>query len=106
MTAQSRRGVFNNLAESFYRVEMHGVRFYFSSRFNQQRFMARLQENRKIQAERFERRYHVRMTNYTLADILLYRSIEKRGFRIVDEMGGEATCPEQLESMVHVQAVK
>lgn len=106
VTPKSRRGVFNRLAESTYYYCAHGLRFYFSSRFNQERFMARLTANYQEHEAKFEKRYHVQLKSYTLPDILLYSQIESRGFRIVDENGGEATCPEQLEFMVRVQVAK
>lgn len=95
------------MSESTYAYLQHGMRFYFSSRYNQQRFMKRLKANRELHAERFYRRYGVSLGNYALADLMLYREIEKRGFRLeLEQSGGDAACLEKLEFMGHVQVKK
>jgi len=66
--------------------------------------MSRLKENRIIHSERFCRRYGMPLSNYAMADLMLYREIEKRGFRIeIEESGGTAQCLDQLECTVLVR---
>ena len=72
------------------------VTFVFSSDLYRRKFNERREEMRKQIEEVLTRRYKVRADVTELADVQLYKQIEKRGFLIYhnDE---EATCLEHLK---------
>lgn len=76
------RGVYLNLFDSDYYIDINGLRFYFSSKFNRDRFNKNIltfveQENLKIVS-----RYHVNINLSLFLMLSYYKKIEKRGFRI------------------------
>jgi hypothetical protein len=75
------RGVFHNLKESEYVVSNKEITFFFSSETYLNKFLETYQEERKKLQERTKKELtHVNFNMNTLADITLYRTIEKRGF--------------------------
>lgn len=64
--------------------------YIFSSSFNVERFRSRLYENRQRINESLSNRFKMPVVLNRLADAFLYRSIEHRGFLII-ENGREVT---------------
>jgi hypothetical protein len=76
-------GVYHNLKESEYVVSNREITFFFSSEFYLNKFLDSYKENRKkfikkMKAEMNHNPLHLNME--TLADVNLYKTIEKRGF--------------------------
>jgi hypothetical protein len=76
-------GIYHNLKESEYVVSNKEITFFFSSEFYLNKFMSRYDEHRKkftnkIKSEMNHQPIYLNMN--TLADITLYKTIEKRGF--------------------------
>jgi hypothetical protein len=75
------RGVFHNLKESEYVVSNKEITFFFSSETYLNKFLETYQDERKKLQERTKKELtHVNFNMNTLADITLYKTIEKRGF--------------------------
>lgn len=91
----TRRGIYHNLKESEYTVSNSEIVFFFSSRVYKEKFLREYRENRK--------EFHNRLLKHgkdipinldIIADITLYETIEKRGFRAC--VGGVDTSCENL----------
>ena len=83
-SSKTRRGVYINIDESDYKVEIKGFCFYFSSLFYRKKFLDSLNE---INYSNFKLRLSY-ITKYNInCDILflfyLYNKIEKRGFKVI-----------------------
>ena len=74
--------VYQNIEESYYKIEVSDITFYFSSSFNLGRFKERYQDYIFIEERKLVNRYHtnINMEKYFL--IAFYKQIEKRGFLI------------------------
>ena len=80
---KTRRGVYHNLLESDYTVSVKGTVFYFSSVALLKKFLAKCDSNRQqYDFEELFQRNKLDLSLDNIADISLYRSIEKRGFRL------------------------
>lgn len=78
---KTKRGIYHNLKESKYTISNGEVVFFFSSLFYLEKFMECYQENRlKPKYRRIEKETKLNLN--MLADIVLYREIERRGFRV------------------------
>lgn len=78
----TRRGIFHNLKESKFVISNTEIMFFFSSKLYMQKFVDEYKENREQLFERIDTKGTLRYLNMeTLADIMLYQRIEKRGFR-------------------------
>lgn len=91
----TRRGIYHNLKESEYTISNSEIVFFFSSRVYKEKFLREYRENRK--------EFHNRLLKHgkdipinldIIADITLYETIEKRGFRAC--VGGVDTSCENL----------
>jgi hypothetical protein len=60
------------------------------------KFKQKYENNRLEFKEKFYKKYGVELTVNALSDILLYESIEKRGFLILLHGKGEFTCKEEI----------
>ena len=82
----TRSKVAHNLHYSPYilNVEYEGdsITFVFSSKFNQERFNNKIEENREIISHSLSKRFNFIIKNSVLSDLKLYTSIEKRGFLV------------------------
>jgi hypothetical protein len=75
------KGIFHNLRESKYVISNSEITFYFSSKFYLNKFMAEYPDHRETFQKRMENLLKDSPFNVnTLADIKLYKDIEKRGF--------------------------
>lgn len=85
----SRNGVFYDLQVSTYRTKVDGLTFVFSSKLHLEKFKKKYRENRDIVNYSLSRRFGVAVDVSQLADVVLYRKIETRGFLIVTNEGNE-----------------
>lgn len=77
----TKRGIFHNLRESRFTISNGEIVTFFSSRLYRDKFLSEYKENRKkFKYTRIESENKVNLS--TLADISLYKQIEKRGFRV------------------------
>lgn len=82
----TRRGIEYNLSVSPYRVTNdNGIVFVFSSQNHLNAFVSRQEENRKRINESLSNRFNFYMEFNLLADCVLYRRIEQRGFLILKD---------------------
>lgn len=85
----SRNGVCYDLSISSYKHTVNGLTFVFSSKLHLDKFKKKLKENRDIINYSLTKRFNVPVDVSQLADIVLYRKIETRGFLIVTCEGKE-----------------
>lgn len=85
----SRNGVCYDLSISSYKHTVNGLTFAFSSKLHLDKFKKKLKENRDIINYSLTKRFNVSVDVSQLADIVLYRKIETRGFLIVTREGKE-----------------
>lgn len=74
--------VYQNIFESNYYYDYKSYRLYFSSLFNKTRFIDRIEAYIKDENIKNSNKYGVKidLTNYLI--IVLYKKLEKRGFRV------------------------
>lgn len=74
--------VYQDIFKSNYYYDYESYRLYFSSLFNKKRFIERIEEFIKDENIKNSNKYGVKidLTNYLI--IVLYKKIEKRGFRV------------------------
>ena len=84
----TRNGVCYALEHSPY-IHKGAFTFVFSSQLHLDKFLAKQKENRDIINYSLSRRINMNVDVKELADIILYRKIETRGFLIYDESGDE-----------------
>lgn len=85
-------GVVYDLKKSEYYTLFRGWKFYFSSQFYQGKFENRLQEYLESQKVKIWSMYKTHLLIEGLDRFLavsLYQQIEKRGFRVLDDMDEE-----------------
>lgn len=81
----SRNGICYDLSISDYRVEVDGVTYVFSSMLHLKKFQDRHKEHRDIVNYSLSKRFNVPVNVSILADIVLYRKIETRGFLVLKD---------------------
>ena len=82
---QTRNGIELNLNESKYNFKFLGLVFYFSSVFYMEKFKKEVLTYLHVESIRLKNRYNINLLLNRCLAISLYKKIEKRGFRIVDE---------------------
>lgn len=85
----SRNGVVYDLNVSSYRHTVDGLTYVFSSKLHLDKFKKKLKENRDIINYSLTKRFSIAVDVSQLADVVLYRKIETRGFLIVTAEGSE-----------------
>ena len=85
----SRNGVVYDLNVSSYRYTVGGLTYVFSSKLHLDKFKKKLKENRDIINYSLTKRFNIAVDVSQLADVVLYRKIETRGFLIVTGEGNE-----------------
>ena len=85
----SRNGVVYDLNVSSYRYTVDGLTYVFSSKLHLNKFKKKLKENRDIINYSLTKRFNIAVDVSQLADVVLYRKIETRGFLIVTGEGSE-----------------
>lgn len=84
-----------DLKLSKFRSRQGDLTFVFSSLLHKQKFEERLQENRDTINYSLSKRFNMNVDVSILADVVLYKKIETRGFLIVAKEG-KATCLSNL----------
>ena len=85
MDKATRNGIYHNLERSPYHVTIGGMTYWFSSVFYMQKFQELLQGNRKRLNASLTKRFKVDVDVPVLCDLVLYSTVEKRGFRVESE---------------------
>lgn len=83
---KTKRGIYLKLNESEYKFSFKGLTFYFSSKKYLQKFVENLTNYIDFETEKFKVKYGININFDTLFMISLYKKIEKRGFRIYDNI--------------------
>lgn len=91
----TRYGVCYNLENSPYIFKTLSTTFHFSSQFYFEKFVEEYRQHRKKIADSLSLRFNFGVTFDSVADIVLYSRIEKRGFYIIYK-GVEFKCRENL----------
>ena len=89
------KGICLNLNESEYYFEYKGLIFYFSSEFYKKKYADNIQNYIENETFKLQVKYNVNINFDILFMITLYKKIEKRGFRIYDELNKKeitSTC--------------
>lgn len=81
----TRDGVCYDLTKSPYSCVKNGVTFYFSSQKHLDKFQDRLKTNRDTINYSLTKRFGFSVDVSTLADVVLYKKVETRGFLIAVE---------------------
>lgn len=84
---KSARGVYYDISLSDIYVDIDGLRFYFSSVFNKERFINRLIEYNHKCDMRFTNVAKIKIKQ-NITSLRLYDEIEKRGFLIKNTLNG------------------
>lgn len=85
----TRNGIVYDLNISSYRYTTNGLTYVFSSKLYLDNFKKKYEENRDIINYSLSKRFNMVVDVSQLADIVLYRKIEKRGFLIITGEGKE-----------------
>lgn len=80
-------GVCYDLEKTPYITTLGMLTFYFSSKMHLEKFLERFKDNRAKINESLSNRFNIHFSVDSLADILLYKSIETRGFYIRNHKG-------------------
>ena len=91
----TKHGVCYDLSISPFRSIQNNIVFVFSSELHLTKFEDRLQENRDTINYSLTKRFGFKVDVSTLADVVLYRKIETRGFRI--EAEEEIECQKDIK---------
>ena len=92
---RTRNGVYYDLSCSSHRLEIDGLIFVFSSKLHLDKFKQKKQENREKINHSLTKRFAFNIDVSALADIVLYKKVETRGFLIVTK-GGTELCQESI----------
>ena len=85
----TRNGICYDFSLSEYRTTVNNLTFVFSSQLHLDKFKQRLKENRETINRSLTKRFDYCVDVTALADIVLYKKIETRGFLIVTNEGKE-----------------
>lgn len=77
----TKRGIYHNLKESKYTISNGEVVFFFSSMLYLNKFMDEYLQNRENYQKKFKKDHIIELNFDFLYDLVLYKEIEKRGFR-------------------------
>lgn len=92
----TRNGVCYDLKLSKFRSTQGDLTFVFSSLPHKEKFEQRLRSNRDTINYSLSKRFNTKIDVSTLADIVLYKKIETRGFLIVSK-DGKFSCLEETK---------
>lgn len=80
-----------------YRLYVGGLWFVFSSENHIKKFKERLDKSRDKISASLSNRFNIFIQCDAIADIMLYREIEKRGFLIITAEGEKITCLNKVQ---------
>lgn len=83
---KTENGVYLDLAESEYKVKKLGLTFYFSSKFYMEKFQKEVEIYTHNEMLKLYNKYRVSSNFKIYLTISFYKKIEKRGFRIYDNI--------------------
>ena len=86
---RTRNGVCYDLTLSEYRHTIGDLTFVFSSQLHLDKFKVKLRDNRNTINRSLSKRFNLTVDVSKMADIVLYKKIETRGFLIVTNEGNE-----------------
>lgn len=84
---KTRNGIYYDLNHSKYKITVDGLTFVFSSQLHLKKFTERQQPNRLTINKSLSKRFNICVEFNALADVVLYKKIETRGFLIIDNEG-------------------
>lgn len=87
------KGICLNLNESEYYFKYNGLVFYFSSLFYKKRFIEKVESYVSMENMKLQVKYDLNLSLELIFMISLYKKIEKRGFRIYDEINNKEITP-------------
>lgn len=76
-----------DLDKSPYKVTLGNLTFYFSSEMHKIKFLEKFEPHRTKISESLSNRFNMYISFNVLSDLVLYRSIETRGFYVTDNAG-------------------
>ena len=91
----SRNGICYDFSVSPYRCTVDNIVYVFSSQLHLDKFRDKLEDHRRTVYVSLTKRFGVGVDVSTLADIVLYNKIERRGFLIETE-DGILSCREKI----------
>lgn len=80
----TRNGIYYNLLESPYAFTLDGIQFFFSSESHMEKFKDKYRYNRNVINASLSNRFKFDINVDKLADFILYRKVETRGFLVID----------------------
>lgn len=86
-----------DLSKSPFTEKCGDITYYFSSEYHRRLFVEKMQGNRKKINDSLSSRFGVRFFTRRLPDLLLYKKIETRGFRVNFDNQGVIEKWEQLK---------
>jgi hypothetical protein len=93
---KTRNGIVYDLNLSNYRHKVNDITYIFSSLLHKEKFIKRLEDNRKTFYTALTNRYDITIEFNNLADIMLYKKIETRGFLIINGRG-DKICQKEIK---------
>lgn len=86
-------GIFLDIKESNYNVTKYGLIFYFSSKFYMEKFKENVEKYVQNETLKFKNRYKVNVNLNKIFAVSLYKKIEKRGYKVLEELTNKGTMP-------------
>lgn len=83
---KTENGIYLDLYESEYKVKKLGLTFYFSSKFYMEKFQNQVETYTHNEMLKLYNKYRVSSNFKIYLTIAFYKKIEKRGFRIYDNI--------------------
>lgn len=80
-----------------YKAHIDGLQFVFSSENHVKKFKERLDKSREKISSSLSNRFNIFIRCDGIADIMLYKEIEKRGFLIITAEGEKITCLNKVQ---------
>lgn len=87
------KGICLNLNESEYFFKYKGLIFYFSSEFYKKKFTEEITNYIETETFKLQVKYNINVNFDLLFMLALYKKIEKRGFRVYDELNKKEITP-------------
>lgn len=78
----TRNGIYNNINDSTYTVCIDNIIYYFSSQLYKRKFLLRYKKERDVLNSKLSKKYKMSIEANILSDLLLYSTLEKRGFKV------------------------
>ena len=83
---KTENGIYLDLHESEYKIKKLGLTFFFSSKFYMEKFQKEVEIYTHNEMLKLYNKYHVSSNFKIYLTIAFYKKIEKRGFRIYDNI--------------------